>query len=247
MTTYQSYIANINKATLIDCEPIPSSLFESSDLSFHVVVEIEQRHHRIKVDEREKDIVLEKIQIGDEIIIFEEHFDKTERNDIILDNESILKNDDGNVKRVNHILNAEGSAFDADAYEHLYNALEYTYDRMTEAVKENVETIYLYLNTLADLKNGQTVKVGTETLVRQSIGYALKQDVSFEQLMTWFDLEKTNNIKNVMNDADSAVREEFFQTLVATKAQLNLSEREIFQCFKNLKISKEADAYVEQT
>lgn len=247
MTTYQSYIANINKATLIDCEPIPSSLFESSDLSFHVVVEIEQRHHRIKVDEREKDIVLEKIQIGNEIIIFEEHFDKTERNDIILDNESILKNDDGNVKRVNHILNAEGSAFDADAYEHLYNALEYTYDRMTEAVKENVETIYLYLNTLADLKNGQTVKVGTETLIRQSIGYALKQDISFEQLMTWFDLEQTDNIKNVMNDADSAMKEEFFKTLVATKTQLNLSETEIFQCFKNLKISKEADAYVEQT
>src|SRR5699024_1145098 len=121
------------------------------------------------------------------------------------------------------------------------------YDRMTEAVKENVETIYLYLNTLADLKNGQTVKDGTEALIRQSIGYAIKQNISFEQLMTWFDLEQTDNIKTVMNDTDSDVKEEFFKTLVSTKSQLNLSETEIFQCFKNLNVSKEAGAYVEQT
>src|SRR5699024_2488838 len=152
-----------------------------------------------------------------------------ENNDIILDNESLLKNDAGNVAQVNHILNAEGSAFDEDAYEHYYNALEYTYERMTEAVRENVETIYLYLTTLADMKNGQTVKVGTETLIRKSIGYALKQDVSFEQLMVWFDLEQPENIKTAMNNADSEMREEFFKVLVATKTDLNLEEAEIFQ------------------
>src|SRR5699024_2897124 len=146
--------------------------------------------HKFTVNEREKDIVLERVNIGDEIIVLEEYFDQYENNDIILDNESLLKNDAGNVAQVNHILNAEGSAFDEDAYEHYYNALEYTYERMTEAVRENVETIYLYLTTLADMKNGQTVKVGTETLIRKSIGYALKQDVSFEQLMVWFDLEQ---------------------------------------------------------
>lgn len=250
MTQYTSYVAHINEATLVDCKPIAVSLFDSSEQTFHIVVEKKEggddyKLHKFTVNEREKNIVLERVNIGDEIIVLEEHFDQYENNDIILDNESLLKNDAGNVAQVNHILNAEGSAFDEDAYEHYYNALEYTYERMTEAVRENVETIYLYLTTLADMKNGQTVKVGTETLIRKSIGYALKQDVSFEQLMVWFDLEQPENIKTAMNNADSEMREEFFKVLVATKTDLNLEEAEIFQCFKNLALSKEPVANAE--
>lgn len=244
MTKYTAYTAYIHQATLVDCLPIASSLFESSDQTFHIVVEIKgiedgTKAHKFVVSEREKNIVLEKVQVGDEIIVFEEHFDDRKRNDIILNNESLLKNDVGNVSRVNHYLNSDNSTFDEAMYEHYYNAFEYTYERMTEAVKENAETIYLYLNALANMKNGQSVKTGTETLIRKSIDYALKQDISFEHLIKWFDLNQTENIKTAMNDADSDVREEFFKTLVATKTELNVEESDIFQCFKNLEIPKE--------
>lgn len=252
MTKYSAYTAHIHQAKLVDCLPIAASLFESSDQTFHIVVEVKEHRndfkiHKFIVSEREKNIVLEKVQVGDDIIVLEEHFDDLKRNDIILNNESLLKNDAGNVSRVNHYLNSDDSTFDAAMYEHYYNAFEYTYERMTEAVKENVETIYLYLNALANMKNGQSVKTGTETLIRKSIGYALKQDISFEQLMKWFDLNQTENIKTSMNDAESDVREEFFKTLVATKTELNVEEDDIFQCFKNLEISKETVENAQQT
>lgn len=252
MTQYTKYTAHIRKATLVDCKPVEASLFMSKVQTFQIIFEIKETQnnfklHHFNVDEREKDIVLENISQGDELIVLEEHFDDIERNDIILNNLSLLKNDAGNVARANHYLNTEDSDFDTEMYEHYYNAFEYTYERMTDAVKENVETIYLYLNTLAKMKNGQSVKAGTETLIRKSIGYALKQDISFEALMKWFDLKQSENIKAAMNDAEAEVREEFFKTLVATKNALNVEETQIFECFKNLEVSKEAVEHAEQT
>ena len=243
MTDITAYQSHIYQATILDCLPAEQSLFSNNEQRFHVVVEVrnnetEAKKHKFIVSEREKDIVLEKTKVGDTVIVLEEYFDDVEHNDIIIENESILKNDAVNVARVNQYLNHQKLTFDESIYESYYNAFEYTYERMTETVKENIDTIYLFFNTLAQLKNGQTIRTGAEQLIKESIEVALKADIPFEKLMAWLDLSKAENIKTYMNNADAEMRASFFKQLVATKAELKMEEQDIFGCFKNLKITQ---------
>src|SRR5699024_9899495 len=139
----------------------------------------------------------------DTLTLLENDNDHSENNDSIRETESMLKNDPVNVARVNHYLNHHKPTFDESIYESYYNAFEYTYERMTETVKENIDTIYLFFNTLAQLKNGETTRKGAEQLIKESIEVALKADIPFEKLMAWLDLSKAENIKTYMNNADA--------------------------------------------
>lgn len=234
------YSSKIIKTILVDCKPKSISLFESSEEKYLIVIEINEPDVGIRLKEfdisaREKDVVLSRISKSDEVIVFEETINGESNYDIIVNNESVLKNNIDNVRRVNSTLQSSETSFDAGEYEHLYKSFEYTYERMTEATKENVETMFLYFNTLAKVKNGQTNLAGTEKLIRKSLGYVLKQDMSFDKLISLFDLDNENNIKTEINEAEDEVKEDFFKTLVATKTKLNIKENDIFECFKNLK------------
>lgn len=234
------YSSKIIKAILVDCKPKSTSLFESAEEQYLLVIEINEPEVGVQLKEfdisaREKDVILNRISKSDEVIVFEEIINEKSNYDIIVNNESILKNNIENVRRVNTTLESSAPSFDAEEYEHLYRSFEYTYERMTETSKENVETMFLYFNTLAKAKNGQSILAGTERLIRKSLGYVLKQDLSFDTLIMLFDLDNEHNIKTEINEAEDEVKEEFFKTLVSTKTKLNITENDIFECFKNLK------------
>lgn len=244
------YSSKIVKAILVDCKPKSTSLYESAEEQYVVVIEVSEPNVGFQLKEfdisaREKDVILNRIKKGDEVIVFEELINEASNYDIIVNNESVLKNNAENVRRVNDTLESSAPSFDEEEYTHLYKAFEYTYEHMTETSKENVETMYLYFNALAKAKNGQMIMAGTESLIRKSLGFALKQDIPFESLIDLFDLENELNIKAKINDAEDEAKEEFFKTLVATKTKLNTSEEDIFQCFKDLKLLTVGDPVAE--
>lgn len=244
------YSSKIFKANLVDCKPKVTSLYESTEEQYVVVIEfydpnVGTQLKEFEISSREKDIVLSKLQKSDEVFVFEELVNEKSVYDIIKDNVSILKNNIENVRRINDTLESSEVSFDEEQYKHLYKAFEYTFEGMTEASKENVETMYLYFNALAKAKNGQTVMDGTESLIRKSLGFALKEDIQFDNLIGFFDLENELNIKTLINDAEDEVKEDFFKTLVATKTNLNTSEEDIFQCFKNLRLTTVAEPAAE--
>lgn len=236
------YLSKINHAKIIDCEPFQSSLFESPEQTFLLVVEINEQLQRLKISEREKEIVVKHFKQGDDVIVIEEHREETVIVDVIQDNQSFLKNNMDNVIRANEVLNKQDTLFDESVYEGIYNAFEYTYERMTEVSKENVETLYLYFNALSQHKNGQNIRAGTEELIKVAIKVAFNQDVSFKTLIDIFDLDSTHNIKAIVNDTDENTKAEFFKRLVDTKTALNTTESELFRNLKDLNINKVGEA-----
>lgn len=237
MTKVDSYLLKISQASIVDCKPNQSSLFQSNEQSYLLIVDVEGEHKHIEITQREKEIVLEKMQIGDEVTVFEERNAGKILYDIISNNKSLLKNNNENVRRVNSTLQSSSSVFNETEYKHMYQSFEYIYERMTEANQENTEAIYLYFKALAESKNGQKALDGSGDLIKQSIKFALAEDMSFDSLIKLFDFDNENNIKVVINESDDEMKEIFFKKLVATKTELNLSEKEIFKPFKNLSIA----------
>src|SRR5699024_731695 len=186
------YLSKITHAKIIDCEPFQSSLFESPEQTFLLVVEINEQLQRLKISEREKEIVVTHFKQGDDVIVIEEHREETVIVDVIQDNQSFLKNNMDNVIRANEVLNKQDTLFDESVYEGIYNAFEYTYERMTEVSKENVETLYLYFNALSKHKNSQNIRAGTEEVVKVAIKVTFNQDVPFKTLIDIFDLDSTH-------------------------------------------------------
>ena len=236
------YLSKINHAKIIDCEPFQSSLFESLEQTFMLLVEIDEQLQQLKISEREKEIVVKHFKQEDEVIIIEEHRGGVVSVDVVQDNRSFLKGNMDNVIRVNEVLNHQEILFDEVVYEGIYNAFEYTYERMTEVSKENVETLYLYFNALSKHKNGQNIKSGTEDLIKVAIKVAFNQDVPFKTLINIFDLNSTHNIKAIVNETDENTKARFFKSLVDTKTALNTTESEIFRNLKDLNINKVGDA-----
>jgi len=236
------YLSKINHAKIIDCEPYQSSLFESPEQTFLLVVEIDEQLQRLKISEREKEIVVKHFKQEDEVIVIEEQRGDAVSVDVVWDNCSFLKNNMDNVIRVNEVLNHQETLFDEAVYEGVYNAFEYTYERMTEVSKENVETLYLYFNALSKHKNSQNIRAGTEELVKVAIKVAFNQDVPFKTLIDIFDLDSTHNIKAIVNETDENTKSEFFKSLVDTKTALNTTESEVFRNLKDLNINKVGEA-----
>lgn len=236
------YLSKINHAKIIDCEPFQSSLFESPEQTFLLVVEIDEKLQKLKISEREKEIIVKHFKQADDVIVIEEHQGNTVSVDVIQDNYSFLKNDMDNVIRVNEVLNHQDTLFDEAVYEEIYNAFEYTYERMTEVSKENVETLYLYFNALSQYKNGQSISAGTDALIKVGIKVAFNQDVPFKTLIDIFDLDSTDNIKAIVNDTDENTKAEFFKRLVDTKTTLHTTESELFRNLKDLNINKVGEA-----